>query len=205
MHAIVVMSASDAYMGCETSDIDDSSYTLLLHILIPHHACNNSNTAGLQEGEYANCYCCACISKTILFCCTALVVHPCSFSVLLNACLLFMQAGDVQGMAQQGSRALDKLQKLPPRQVFEQLFTVKACLSLSAAATMASRADDNDVLRSGVREVHHLTISALNQPALSKHQLTKLCQVCGSCLHFCTVEVCSVMFWLLHVEQIRRS
>lgn len=87
------------------------------------------------------------------------------------------QAADVQGVAQQGSQALDKLQRLPPRQVFEQLFTVKACLSLSAAASMATRADDNDVLRSGVREVHHLTISALSQPSLSKHQLTKLCQV----------------------------
>ncbi|DBA73151.1 TPA: hypothetical protein ACH3X2_010086 [Trebouxia sp. C0005] len=88
-----------------------------------------------------------------------------------------VQAADVQGMAQQGSQALDKLQRLPPRQVFEQLFTVKACLSLSAAASMASRAGDNDVLQSGVREVHHLTISALSQPSLSKHQLTKLCQV----------------------------
>ena len=110
-----------------------------------------------------------------------------------------MQAADVQGMAQQGSQALDKLQRLPPRQVFEQLSTVKACLSLSAAASMASRADDNDVLRSGVREVHHLTIAALSQPSLSKHQLTKLCQVCDSCPHFCTAKVCSVIFWLLQV------
>ncbi len=140
-----------------------------------------------------------------MFCCTALVMYPCSYSELVQDCLLFMQAADVQGMAQQGSQALDKLQSLPPRHVFEQLFTIKACLSLSAAASMASRADDNDVLQSGVREVHHLTISALSQPSLSKHQLTKLCQVCARCLHCCTAKLCSVMFWLLHVGQVRWS
>ena len=89
-----------------------------------------------------------------------------------------MQAASEPATVQQGSQALDSLRKMPPRQIFEQLFRVKACVSLSEAAAMARKADDTHVLLSGVREVEHLTHTALSQPVLSKHQLTKLCQVC---------------------------
>lgn len=79
--------------------------------------------------------------------------------------------------AQQGSQALATLKDLPPRTIFQDLFVAKAQASLSAAAAAAGCASDNDVLLSGVREVQHLTEAALSQPSLSKHQLTKLCQV----------------------------
>ena len=69
------------------------------------------------------------------------------------------------------------LQKLVPRQVFEELFAVRACTSLARAASEAAQADDNNVLLSGVREVDSLTQTALSQPSLGKHQLARLCQV----------------------------
>ena len=75
---------------------------------------------------------------------------------------------------------------MSPRQIFEQLFRVQACVSLSEAEAMARKADDAHVLLSGVREVEHLTHAALSQPVLSKHQLTRLCQVCTAAV-FCTV------------------
>lgn len=81
-------------------------------------------------------------------------------------------------IAQEGTRALDTLKELPPRLVFKDLFAVKAQTSLSAAAAAAGSAADNGVLLSGVSEVQQLTSAALGQPSLSKHQLTKLCQVC---------------------------
>ena len=80
--------------------------------------------------------------------------------------------------AREGTRALDTLKKLPPRLIFQDLFAVKARTSLSAAAAAAGSAADNDVLLSGVTEVQQLTSAALGQSSLSKHQLTKLCQVC---------------------------
>lgn len=81
-------------------------------------------------------------------------------------------------IARQGSEALATLKQLPPRMIFQDLFAVKAQVSLSAAAAAAGCAADNDVLLSGVREVQRLTDAALSQPSLSRHQLTKLCQVC---------------------------
>lgn len=83
-------------------------------------------------------------------------------------------------IAREGTRALDTLKKLPPRLIFQDLFAVKARTSLSAAAAAAAAgsAADNDVLLSGVTEVQQLTSAALGQSSLSKHQLTKLCQVC---------------------------
>ena len=97
-----------------------------------------------------------------------------------------MQAADEPGTAQQGSQALDSLRKMLPRQIFEQLFRVMVCVSLSEAGAMTRKADDTHVLLSGVREVEHLIQTALSQPVLSKHQLTKLCQVCTTAV-FCRV------------------
>lgn len=88
----------------------------------------------------------------------------------------------MERLTEEGSDALHRLQKLPPRLVFQDLFTVKALHSLAAASAVASKADDNNVLVSGVREVEHLTTAALSQATLSKHQLTKLCQVCLCCM-----------------------
>ena len=87
-----------------------------------------------------------------------------------------MQVTDAHS-AQQGSQAMESLKQLSPRIVIQQLFAVKAQMSLAAAAGVASRAPDNTVLLSGVREVQQLTDAALRQPVLSKHQLAKLCQV----------------------------
>ena len=83
----------------------------------------------------------------------------------------------LQAVTQQGWLSLQALQKLAPRQVFEELFAVKACTSLARAAAEAAQADDNQVLLSGVREVDSLTQTALSQPSLGKHQLARLCQV----------------------------
>lgn len=80
-------------------------------------------------------------------------------------------------LARQGSAALALLKQLPPRMIFQDLFAVKAQASLAAAAAAAGCATDNDVLLSGVREVQRLTDAALSPPSLSRHQLTKLCQV----------------------------
>ena len=85
------------------------------------------------------------------------------------------------GSEGQGNQALNMLKGLTPRAVFQQLFAVKALMSLSAAAAVAGSATDNDVLLSGVREVQQLVNAELSQPLLSKHQLTKLCQVCAPC------------------------
>ena len=82
------------------------------------------------------------------------------------------------GIEGQGDHALDALKGLLPRTVFQQLFAVKAQMSLSAAAAVACSAADNDVLLSGVREVQQLVNAELSQPLVSKHQLTRLCQVC---------------------------
>lgn len=89
---------------------------------------------------------------------------------------MLAQAADVD-IAQQGTQALNTLKELPPRVVFQDLFAVKAQASLTAAAAAAGSTADKVVLVSGVREVHQLTTAALAQPLLSKHQLTKLCQV----------------------------
>lgn len=94
---------------------------------------------------------------------------------MADVCML-LQAMDVD-TAQQGIQALDTLKQLMPRAVFQDLFAVKAQASLSAAAAAADSAADNAVLQSGVREVQQLTNASLSQPLLSKHQLTKLCQV----------------------------
>ena len=85
---------------------------------------------------------------------------------------------DVVDIAQEGTQALHTLKELPPRAVFQDMFAVKAQASLSAAAAVAGSAVDNGVLLSGVREVQQLTNAALSHPLLSKHQLTKVCQVC---------------------------
>ena len=82
-----------------------------------------------------------------------------------------------EASAKQGAAALQALQQLAPRQVFEELFAVEAYNSLRSAAAAARQADDNSVLLSGLREVEGLTSSALNQLPLTRHQLTKLCQV----------------------------